>query len=107
MKANFFQRTDSDSTSADWHSTARHCLVLTLIGLAAIAIAFILPRDETAQHTAARGAQTPVAASQAAVKAVRLPGEKNTIDPVDMPFDYFPAQFGAPQGEIDEQPPTF
>jgi hypothetical protein len=98
---------DTESSATDRRNTARHCLVVTLIGLGAIAVAIMLPRDETARSATARAAQTPEQASQGAVNTVRLPGGANTIDPAGMPFDYFPAQFGAPQGEVDEQPPTF
>jgi hypothetical protein len=107
MKPNNFRLAECESAATDWHSTARHCVVLTLIGLAAIAVAIMLPRDETARPAMARDGQTAEPASQGAVNAVHLPGDANTIDPAGMPFDYFPAQFPAPQGQVEEQPPTF
>lgn len=97
----------TEPSVTDRRNTARHCLVLTLIGLGAIAVAIMLPRDETARTATARGVQTSEQASQGAMNTVRLPADANTIDPAGMPFDYFPAQFGAPQGEVYEQPPTF
>ena len=107
MKPNASRLADSEAAATDWHSTARHCVVLTLIGLAAIAVAIMLARDETARPATARDGQTTRPASKAAVNNVPSPAPGNAIDAVGVTFDYFPAQFPAPQGEVEEQPPTF
>jgi hypothetical protein len=80
---------------------ATHCLVLALIGIAALAIGvFMIPRDEVRPPATARG-PAQVSASPAQAKAA------SASEPADKPFEYFPAQFGTPGGDMDEQPATF
>ena len=71
------------------------------IGALAIGV-FLVPRDEVRPPATARGA-AQVSASPAKAKA----GSAITSEPADKPFDYFPAQFGTPRGDVDEQPSTF
>jgi hypothetical protein len=80
-----------------------------LIGLSAIVVAIMLPRDEKARPPTVRATQMPELASKAAAESVRLHAARSasSVELNGMPFDYFPAQFPAPQGAMEEQPPTF
>jgi hypothetical protein len=73
----------------------RRCIVLTLIGIAAIVVAtFLLSTEPTALSRNATTSAQSVPATQPAQAA-------------DKPFDYFPAQFPTPRGDAEELPATF
>jgi hypothetical protein len=89
----------------------RHCLLLALIGLCAIAVSTLLPSEhETASADSATQAASR-APSKAPIGARKGPAERAVQTPAGAaaaePFDYFPAQFPVPSGEISEQPATF
>ena len=107
MTWKFLRRHDAGA-DADRISPAGHCLILTLIALAAIAASILLPATEPpavagrAQTASARG--TAAAAARQAGAAQPAPRADVASKP---PFEYFPAQFPSPSGDAGEQAPTF
>jgi hypothetical protein len=100
---NTIRTQDSIGQPEKRHPVVMHCLVLALMGIAAIGIGlFLLPPTEV-PPVAARGGGSAGGPQAAGVKdtaaAVNAPAEQ--------PFDYFPAQFPMPRGDADEQPVTF
>lgn len=86
---------------------AKDCALLALVGLAAVAIAIALPSDDRAQSPNARGnpwALQPAAAPGADALRPAVPEHAGSAE---MQSDYFPAQFPAPRGEVEEQPASF
>ena len=107
MKTTFFRKHPDEASDDAGVSPARHCLVLTVLGLAAIGASLLMPREEPAlplaQAAPAARAQTGAAAAPDAKRT----SERERAQPAQAPFDYFPAQFPTPGGEAGEQPPTF
>jgi hypothetical protein len=83
---------------------AGHCLILCLIALAAIAASLLVSSREAEKHPAAVQA-TRASVVSTSGNAVQ-PGETREAAPAQR-FEYFPAQFPTPSGEVGEQAPTF
>lgn len=93
-------------------SVRRQCLLLALIGLCAIAVSTLLPSEHEWASADSATQAAPRAPSKAPVGARKGYAERAAQTPASAgaaaePFDYFPAQFPVPSGEISEQPATF
>ena len=98
---------DVTSDHARCRRIAKDCALLALVGLTAVAIAIALPSDDRAQSPNARGnpwALQPAAAPGADALRPAVPEHAGSAE---MQSDYFPAQFPAPRGEVEEQPASF
>jgi hypothetical protein len=102
----------ADDAPADPHgfSARKHFLGLMLIGVAAIGVSVLLPSEVTAPAAdtaihASKVHRTSASATAKNIAPAQIAG--NASGSTDQPFDYFPAQFPTPGGEIGEQAPTF
>jgi hypothetical protein len=102
---------DTRSSPAEHRSHAEQggislqCAVLAFVGLAAVAIGMALPLEDRGPTPGARAtAPAPQPASGAAMQAHYSAG---VMPEQEAAFEYFPAQFPTPRGEIEEQPATF
>ena len=88
----------------------KHWLILALLGVSAIGISVLASNEPRvpATDTATPASKAPVAPASTAAKNLAL-GQiaGHSGSSADKPFDYFPAQFPTPRGDIGEQPPTF
>ena len=102
------QQPERKADAGDGLSPAAHCLILALIGLAAIAVSMFVPRHEP---TLSLMRASPLAPARAAPAPTAQGGGGTASAPTDPraaePLDYFPRQFPTPTADAAEQAPTF
>ena len=102
---------DTTSSPGEHRSHAEHggislqCAVLAFVGLAAVAIGMTLPLEDRGPAPGARA--TAPAAQPASGAAMQPQYSAGVTLEQEAAFEYFPAQFPTPRGEIEELPATF
>jgi hypothetical protein len=107
MKWTPLQKPGREANAGDGLSPAAHCLALTLIGVAAIAVSIFLPPDKPTRPLAKVGQSAQVRKPPASADEGGRPAEVRPDQRAAEPVDYFPAQFPPPTGDTGEQAPTF